>query len=101
LTSSLGRQVSYGCGLDSHLAPCLLQCSIENDENTQSDDRKQSDERIDSYPPKQEAKEKMKKPETTTLVIHDASAAKSKYATSATLANTTINPYGIKLTFRA
>jgi hypothetical protein len=42
--------------------------------------------------PKQEAKEKMKRTETTALVIHDASVAKSKYATRATLANTIISP---------
>ena len=45
--------------------------------------------------PKNDAKQKMKRPETTALVIHDASVAKSKYATSATLATKTMNPYGI------
>lgn len=45
--------------------------------------------------PKHEAKEKMKMPETTALVIHDASVAKSKYAMSATLATNTMSPYGI------
>lgn len=49
--------------------------------------------------PRQDAKEKMKRQETTALVIHDASVEKSKYATSATLANKTIKPYGI--TFNA
>jgi predicted transcriptional regulator len=45
--------------------------------------------------PRQDAKLKIKRLETTTLVSHDAFVAKSKYATSATLAAKTIIPYGI------
>jgi hypothetical protein len=43
--------------------------------------------------PNHDPKLKMKRPETTALVIHEASVAKSKYTMSATLANRTINPY--------
>jgi len=46
---------------------------------------------------KNDAKQKIKRPETTVLLIHDAAVAKLKYATSAILANTTMNPYGITL----
>jgi hypothetical protein len=46
--------------------------------------------------PKNVAKEKINSPDTTVLLIQDASVA-LKYTTSATLPIKTINPYGIML----
>ena len=42
--------------------------------------------------PKRDARQKMKMPETTTLVIQHASVIKTKYAISATLVNKTMSP---------
>ena len=47
--------------------------------------------------PKNDVVQKMKMPETTALIIHDASVRKTKYKTSKTLANIAMRPYGIIL----
>jgi hypothetical protein len=47
---------------------------------------------LQAIQPKNDAMQKMKMPATTVLITHDAFITKTKYATSAMLANKTISP---------